>query len=64
MAVTPDGTRAYVTNLDGDSVLEIDTASNAVVGAPIVVGADPLGVAITRTGPAPTSPTVVTTRCP
>ncbi|WP_254593081.1 hypothetical protein [Prescottella equi] len=35
----------------------IETGTNAVVGEPIPVGDGPLGVAITRTVTAPTSPT-------
>ena len=30
VAITPDGTRAYVTNSGGDAVSVIDTSSNAV----------------------------------
>ncbi|MFC9769477.1 hypothetical protein [Rhodococcus jostii] len=43
MAITPDGTRAYVTNGLGDSVSVIDTATNAVIG-------DPIPVCISRSG--------------
>ncbi|MFC7650584.1 YncE family protein [Streptosporangium lutulentum] len=58
VAVTPDGTRAYVTNFDGtsNSVSVIDTATTTVI-ATIGVGGNPYGVAITPTVPAPTSST-------
>jgi YVTN family beta-propeller protein len=46
VAITPDGTRAYVTNNFTDSVSVIDTASNTVV-ATVGVGGLPEGVAIT-----------------
>ena len=47
VAVTPDGARAYVTNLSNDSVSVIDTVSNSVIGSPIAVGWEPKGIAIT-----------------
>ena len=46
MAITPDGTRAYVTNHGLGSVSVIDTASNTVV-ATVGVGDGPEGVAVT-----------------
>ena len=49
MAVTPDGTRAYVTNSGGDTVSVIDTATNTVT-ATIPVGDSPVGVAVTPDG--------------
>jgi len=53
VAITPDGTRAYVTNGNDDTVSVIDTASNTVV-ATVVLGPDyqtsPYGVAITPNG--------------
>jgi YVTN family beta-propeller protein len=58
VAITPDGTRAYVTNSDvtnppsfpgPGTVSVIDTSTNAV-GAPITVGTYPLQVAITPDG--------------
>src|SRR5438132_5602524 len=47
VAITPDGTRAYVTNGTnvGNTVSVIDTASNTVV-ATVGVGAESLSVAI------------------
>ena len=48
VAITPDGTRAYVANGGGD-VWVIDTSSNTVV-AKVVVGSYPTGVAITPDG--------------
>jgi YVTN family beta-propeller protein len=43
---TPDGTKAYVTNLGSNNVSVISTATNTVVGAPIPVGNSPLYVVI------------------
>ncbi len=58
MAITPDGTKAYVTNFQDDNVSVIDTATNAVVGAPIPVGDGPGGVAICPAAVVPpTTPT-------
>jgi YVTN family beta-propeller protein/VCBS repeat-containing protein len=45
VAVSPNGTRAYVTNLSSNTVSVINTATNAVV-ATINVGATPLAVAV------------------
>jgi YVTN family beta-propeller protein len=48
VAVTPDGSRAYVT--DGDtSVWAVDTGSNSVI-AQIAAGSDPEAIAITPDG--------------
>jgi len=49
MAITPDGTRAYVTNDGSNSVSVIDTATNQVAGAPITVSF-PDGLGITPDG--------------
>jgi len=51
IAVTPDGTRAYVTNSNGLSgiVSVIDTATNTVA-ATVPVGFNPQGVAVTPDG--------------
>jgi YVTN family beta-propeller protein len=51
VSIAPDGTRAYVTTLQGQgqgphTVAVIDTVANAVI-ASVTVGAGPLGVAIT-----------------
>jgi YVTN family beta-propeller protein len=46
VAITPDGTRAYVTNVLSNSVSVIDTGTNTVV-ATVPVGIEPVGVAIT-----------------
>lgn len=48
VAITPDGTRAYVAN-DGGAVWVLDTSNNAVL-AKVTVGGDPYGVAITPDG--------------
>jgi YVTN family beta-propeller protein len=49
VAITPDGTRAYVTNSNDNTVSVIDT-TNMLVGSPITVGFTPQGVAITPDG--------------
>jgi YVTN family beta-propeller protein len=49
IAVTPDGTRAYVTNLNPDNVSVIDTARRTVI-AKMPVGVLPSGVAVTPDG--------------
>ena len=49
MAVTPDGSKVYVTNGDANSVSVIATATNTVT-ATIPVGTDPFGVAVTPDG--------------
>jgi uncharacterized protein (TIGR03437 family) len=49
VAITPDGTRAYVANSQSSSVSVVDTSSNKVV-ATVRVGATPAGVAITPDG--------------
>ncbi len=49
VAITPDGTRAYVTANYDDTVSVIDTGTNTVV-ATVVVGNSPYGVAITPDG--------------
>ncbi len=55
VAITPDGTRAYVTNQISNTVSVIDTTTNTVV-VTVPVGVDPLGVAVT---PAPQAPTTI-----
>ena len=49
VAITPDGTKAYVTNLDYHTVSVINTATNTV-SATITVGDGPYGVVITPDG--------------
>ncbi len=49
VAITPDGTRVYVTNGNDNTVSVVDAASNTVV-ATVRVGALPFGVAITPDG--------------
>ena len=49
VAITPDGTRAYITNGGSDTVSVIDTATNTV-SATVPVGDYPNGVAITPDG--------------
>ncbi len=48
-AVSPDGTRAYVTNYASDTVSVLGTAVDAVVGT-VVVGDSPSAVVITPDG--------------
>ena len=50
IAITPDGTRAYVTSSAEDRVYIIDTATNTVSGLAIPVGNNPQGIAITPDG--------------
>ena len=52
VAITPDGTRAYVADASSNGVSVIDTTTNTVV-AGIPVGRNPYGIAIT---PAPQAP--------
>ena len=49
MAVSPDGTRVYVTNRGGNNVTVIDTTNNSVVTT-VPVGLEPLGVAVNPAG--------------
>jgi uncharacterized repeat protein (TIGR01451 family) len=48
VAITPDGTRAYVVNFFSNNVSVIDTATNTVTT--VDVGTNPFGVAITPDG--------------
>ena len=50
VAVTPDGSKVYVTNNGDGTVSVIATATNTVVGSPITVGNNPFGVAVTPDG--------------
>ena len=50
IAVSPDGTRIYVTNQNSNSVSVINTATNAIDGAAIAVGSKPAGVALSADG--------------
>ncbi|MBU3749726.1 MAG: hypothetical protein FGM52_04625, partial [Mycobacterium sp.] len=50
LAVSPDGARVYVSDANQGTVSVIDTATNAVVGSPITVGAVPSTVAVSRDG--------------
>lgn len=49
VAVTPNGSQTYVTNLNSGSVSDIDVASNTVK-ATILVGSRPIGIAISPDG--------------
>lgn len=49
VAITPDGSLAFVANLNG-TVSVISTATNQLVGGPIAVGAKPRGIAISPDG--------------
>jgi YVTN family beta-propeller protein len=46
VAVTPDGSTAYVSHVDGETVTPIDTSTNTA-DADITVGSDPEAIAIT-----------------
>ena len=50
IAITPDGTRAYVANNAAGTVSVIRTSDNEVVGGPITVGSGPNGVAVSLAG--------------
>jgi YVTN family beta-propeller protein len=50
VAITPDGTQAYVANAVDNTVSVIHTATNTVAGLPIPVGSYPNWVAITPDG--------------
>jgi YVTN family beta-propeller protein len=49
VAVTPDGTRVFVTNGNGATVSTIDTSSNSVIGT-LPVGSTPTSVAVSPDG--------------
>lgn len=50
VAVTPDGSHAYVANSRAGTVSVIDTQAATTVGPPIRVGDDPFGIAIAPNG--------------
>ena len=51
VAITPDGTKAYVTNIGSFTVSVINTATNVAIGSPIPLGnGQPYAVAITPNG--------------
>lgn len=50
VAITPDGTTAYISVAGTNSVSTIDLATNTVIGLPIPVGSNPQIVAITPDG--------------
>jgi YVTN family beta-propeller protein len=50
LALTPYGTKLYVTNARSNSVSVIDTQTNAVIQTIVNVGFEPRGVAITNDG--------------
>jgi YVTN family beta-propeller protein len=50
VAVTPNGSKVYVTDTTINAVSVIHTATNTVVGSPITVGRFPQGVAVTPDG--------------
>src|SRR5258708_26718037 len=52
VAVTPDGSKVYITNLNffASTVWVIATATDTVTGSPIPVGSFPVGVAVTPDG--------------
>ncbi|VUZ85978.1 hypothetical protein MELA_02372, partial [Candidatus Methylomirabilis lanthanidiphila] len=50
VTVTPNGAFAYVANFGSNTVSVIATATNTVVGSPIPVGSNPVGIAITPNG--------------
>jgi len=56
VAVTPDGSKVYITNNNSSTVSVIDTVTNTVT-ATIPVGLFPFGVAVTPDGSRSTSRT-------
>lgn len=50
VVLSPDGSRAYVTNRAAGTVTVIDTATGAQVGAPIPVGVNPTEAVLNSTG--------------
>ena len=50
IAITPDGTQAYVANSNDSTVSMIATATNTVAGLPIPVGSNPQWVALNPDG--------------
>lgn len=50
IAVSPNGDRAYVTNMEGNTVSVVDTTDNTVIGT-IGVGGSPIAVAVHPTAP-------------
>jgi YVTN family beta-propeller protein len=50
VAVSPDGSKVYVTNETSNNVSVISTFTNRVTGAPIPVGTHPVGVAVSPDG--------------
>jgi YVTN family beta-propeller protein len=50
LAVSPDGRRLYVGQNEMNTVVVIDTETGDAVGAPIVVGSEPQGIAFTPDG--------------
>ena len=49
MAVSPNGLKVYVANMDSNTVSVIDTATNTV-SATVTVGSGPVGVAVSPNG--------------
>ena len=49
IAITPDGTKVFVTNWGANTVSPINTTTNTA-GLPITVGASPVGIAVTPDG--------------
>lgn len=50
VAISPDGSKVYITNVASDTVSVIATATNSVIGSPITVGSHPFGVAAAPDG--------------
>lgn len=50
IAISPDGKTAYVSIPEKDTVIVIDLQTNQVVGTPIAVGDNPIGVAFSPDG--------------
>jgi YVTN family beta-propeller protein len=50
VAITPDGTTAYINVSGANSTVAIDIATNTIIGLPIPVGSNPQGIAISPDG--------------
>jgi YVTN family beta-propeller protein len=50
LAISPDGTRVYVTSGAAKTVTTIDVATDAIIGAPLPVGGEPGEIALTANG--------------
>lgn len=57
LAISPDGTRGFAANKSSNSVTIFSLTTGTVLGAPILAGANPSGLALSSNGPAYVSST-------